>query len=155
MNHVHSSVPEPIQGLFAAHGLRCTRQRKALYEALAATHAHPTADQLYQQVVKEEGDISLATVYNTLEAFCRAGLAQKLVGKGGSARYDATVSNHLHVRDQSTGTVADVPEDLSREVLKHIPAAVMQQLESKLGFKIQQVQIELVGRFEGEKSAVV
>ena len=140
----------PVQDLFATHVLRCTRQRKALYEALASTQAHPTADQLHRQVARVEGDISLATVYNTLEVFCQAGLAQKLVGEGGSARYDATVSNHLHLRDRCTGRVADVPPDLSRAVLERITAEIVAGLESQLGFKVQQVQIELVGRFEGE-----
>ncbi len=32
----------------------------------------------------------------------------------GSARYDATVHNHLHLRDESSGVVADVPEALAR-----------------------------------------
>lgn len=152
MSHALLSA-EKIHDLFAEHGLRCTRQRKALYEALAATRDHPTADQLHQQVAGEDAEISLATVYNTLDAFCQAGLAQKLVGKGGSARYDATVSNHLHLRDQRTGAVSDVPDDLGAQLLRHIPAEALRRLERELGFKITQVQIELVGRRESPADA--
>ncbi len=141
---------DPVQELFAKHSLRCTRQRRAMYEALASTTSHPTADQIFQRVGEREGEISLATVYNTLEAFCRAGLAQKLASNNGSARYDATVHNHLHIRDQDSGSVADVPAHLSEKLLDYIPAQAIKQLESQLGFRIQQVQIELVGRYDGQ-----
>lgn len=141
------------QDVFAAHGLRCTRQRKAIYEALCASREHPTADQLFRRVCPkgtcEDSGISLATVYNTLEAFCAAGLAHKLPGAGenGSARYDAVRGNHLHLRCRTSGTVADVPDDLSEQVLGHIPQDVLAEVARKLGFQIDQIQIELVGRY--------
>ena len=77
---------DSLQQLFAQHNLRCTRQRRALYEALSSTSRHPTADELFQQLAHTQTDISLATVYNTLEAFCEVGLAQKLPGNGSGAR---------------------------------------------------------------------
>lgn len=143
-----------IQELFASHGLRCTRQRKALYVSLCAIARHPTADELHRQVTAGEPGISLATVYNTLEALCGAGLVQKLPGAGdnGSARFDATPENHLHMRCQKTGSVADVPVELGEKILEHIPVDVLDQVESTLGFKINQVQIELVGKYEKSAS---
>src|SRR5699024_212410 len=97
--------------MFEEHGLRCTQQRAAVYAALAGSMDHPTADELHRQVSGELAGVSLATVYNTLEAFCRAGLVQKLPGAGdnGSARYDAVRENHLHLRCRKSGAVADVP----------------------------------------------
>ena len=141
---------EQIEALFSSCGLRCTRQRKALYAALAATRSHPTADELFRQTSSCLPGLSLATVYNTLEAFCSAGLVQKLpgVGANGSARYDATRDDHLHVRCQRSGTVADVPADLSDRIIEHIPQNLLQELESRLGFRISQVQLELVGEYE-------
>ena len=142
-------MSEQTDTLFAARGLRCTRQRKALYEALAASRAHPTADDLHQQVAPRIDGLSLATVYNTLEALCQAGLVQKLPGAGtnGSARYDAVRGDHLHMRDQHSGAVDDVPPDISREILERIPPDVLKDVERRLGFKISQVQIELVGQY--------
>ena len=141
-------LPE-IQRIFARHGLRCTRQRQSLYTALLASRSHPTVDQLHRQVICNDPGISLATVYNTLEAFCRAGLAQKLpaTGSNGSARFDAIRDNHLHTRCRSTGTLADVPVELSQQILDHIPKATLSKIEAELGFKVEQVQIELVGTY--------
>ena len=148
MKSVTSLSPDPIQQLFTKHRLRCTRQRRALYSTLAATTAHPSADELHQQVSHSDQTISLATVYNTLEAFCHVGLAQKLAGKGGLTRYDATVQNHLHLRDGKSGAVADVPADLSKQLLQNIPEQIIHEVEHQLGFKVSQVQIELVGEYE-------
>ncbi len=116
-------MSDQIDTLFASRGLRCTRQRKALYQALAASRAHPTADDLFREVSVSVEGISLATVYNTLEAFCQAGLVQKLPGAGtnGSSRYDAVRGDHLHMRCRHTGAVDDVPADISREILERIP----------------------------------
>lgn len=146
----HLNAPD-VRQLFAAHDLRCTRQRRMLYEALWATKEHPTADQLFQSLSSRDQSISLATVYNTLEAFCRAGLAQRIATPAGSARYDATVHNHLHLRDESSGVVADVPEELGKQFLDSIPREVLQQLESNLGFSIRELKVELVGSYKSGK----
>ena len=139
-----------IQRMFAQRGLRCTRQRKCLYAALAASRNHPTADELHRRVSRTEPGLSLATVYNTLEAFCRAGLIQRLPGSGanGSARFDVLRDNHLHARCRTTGALADVPVELSQQVLDHIPQATLDKIEKQLGFKVDQVHIELVGQYD-------
>ena len=142
------SLTDPIQQLFTGHHLRCTRQRRALYECLSATDSHPTADQLYRRLSRSEQGISLATVYNTLEAFCRAGLAKKIAAQDGCARYDATVHNHLHLRDEKSGVVADVPDALGQKLLQSVPPHVIRELEAQLGFKVSQLQIELVGEWK-------
>lgn len=145
-----SETPSPIPELFADYGLRCTRQRLALYAALENSDIHPTADELFRLVSDHDPNISLATVYNTLETFCEKGLAQRLPGAasgGGPARYDAGRDPHLHIRCRDTGRLADVPDNLGRKILNHIPEATLKQLEKELGFKVERVQIELVGEF--------
>jgi Fur family peroxide stress response transcriptional regulator len=141
-----------IKRLFADHGLRCTQQRVSLYHALASSDRHPTADELFKDVSQALPGISLATVYNTLEAFCQAGLAQKLpaVAHNGSARFDAISDTHLHLRDQHTGEIRDVPHELGQRILDRIPDKTLRELEQSLGFKISQLQIELVGQHEGD-----
>jgi len=133
-----------LTDLFASHGLRCTRQRSAIYRALAATKLHPTADELFRQVSAETKGMSLATVYNTLEKFCEVGLAQKLPGSHGFVRYDANTESHLHVRCEKTGIVRDVPKDLSSTILENLDPNLFSEVKSRLGFDIKQVNIELV-----------
>ena len=141
-----------IQEMFASEGLRCTAQRRALYKVLAASTCHPTAEQLYYEVSGSITGLSLATVYNTLEAFCQAGLCQKLPGKGGSVRYDAMVHNHLHTRCEKSGAVYDVPDVLGQKLLDSVPSNILRTIEQQLGFKINRVNIELVGEHTGTSS---
>ena len=134
-----------VQTLFAMHKLRFTRQRMAIYLALATSDNHPTADELHQQVSHRDRSISLATVYNTLETLCNCNLSQKLATDSSSARYDATTHNHLHLRDQRSGQVKDVPDELGKQLLDQLPHHVLRDIESRLGYKISEVKIELVG----------
>jgi len=136
--------------LFAQHDLRCTKQRKAIYSALTSTRCHPTADELYRQVQDKLPGVSLATVYNTLEAFNDAGLISKLpdAGLNGSARYDAHREPHTHLRDRCTGVVADAPDDLSQLILQHLPQEVLDAIRDRSGFSVDEVQVELIGKFD-------
>jgi len=134
------------KALLADHGLHCTRQRAALYETLGATKSHPTAEELYRQV-KGAGakSLSLATVYSTLETFCRVGLARKVPTVGGSCRYDATTGEHVHVRSGS-GQIQDVPPDLGSRLLASVSPQVIREIERTLNVRIDAVDIQLLAR---------
>jgi Fe2+ or Zn2+ uptake regulation protein len=54
-------------------------------------------------------DISLATVYKSLETLVGCGLAVKLTYGDGSARYDGRTDPHPHARCLTCGAVLDVP----------------------------------------------
>ena len=46
-----------------AHGLSVTSQRLAIFEALAASREHPSAEQIHKAVRRRIPTLSLATVY--------------------------------------------------------------------------------------------
>lgn len=143
-------MADDLQKTFTEHGLRCTRQRRAIFDALSHHCCHPTADELFRAVKPLIEGLSLATVYNTLEAFCSAGMAYKISGCGGngSTRYDAAGDDHLHLRCRKTGHVTDVPEDIGKRILEHIPADLLEELQKRTGFKVNKVQLDLVGEFK-------
>lgn len=129
--------------LFLTHGLRCTKQRIDLYETLAATKVHPTAEELHR-LANEQccPGTSLATVYNTLEALCEAGLCRAISVTGSGTRYDAVVDDHLHVV-AGDGTVMDVPDELSERVLAALTPEIREELHEMLGVEIAHVDIHL------------
>lgn len=135
------AVMHDVRSVFTDHSLRCTRQRMDVYQALAATKSHPTAEQLHRTIQGSTPGISLATVYNTLEALINAGLVRKLAMRDGPARYDADVSNHLHVTT-SDGQMVDMPEDLTREVMRALPADLKGRIESRLGASVEQISVD-------------
>ncbi len=137
--------------LFAKHTLRCTRQRQALYEALRACKTHPTAEELYR-IVQSDGSLartpglSRATVYNTLEALCRAGLVRRLPTTNGCCRFDADTSEHLHLRFRDTQEIRDVPVHLGDRLVAAMPQNVLNEIERAMGVRIDGVNIQLVAK---------
>ena len=134
-----------MREVFERHGLRCTRQREQIYSALACTEDHPTVDELFTRVRECEPGLSLATVYNTLEAFTECGLVRRIPSQAGAgpARYDADTSEHVHLTT-TDGRVVDVPDDLSSRFLEAMPAPVLAELERRLGVRIGSVNVQLV-----------
>lgn len=135
-----------VRSIFAEHDMRCTKQRMVIFEALNANASHPTAEDLFEEVQSECPGLSLATVYNTLEALCSARLCRKLPVTSGSARYDADTSTHMHAVDTVTGKVFDVPVELGSAILDNLPEAVIHQIEQNLNLKIDRVSIQFIGK---------
>lgn len=131
-----------IRRLFLEHGLRCTRQRVVVYRALSGTNCHPTAEELHARVCPDFG-LSLATVYNALEAFCRSGLCRKLPVSGGGARFDADLRDHPHVVT-GDGRIMDVPEDLGARLAEAIPTELLQEIGDRVGAPVRRVRVELL-----------
>jgi len=100
------SVPEVLRDA----GLRPTRQRLALGSLLfGGSDRHVTAEQLHAEVVALGEHVSLATVYNTLHQFKRAGLVRELAIEGSKAYFDTNTSNHNHFLLESEGELMDIP----------------------------------------------
>src|SRR5438034_11426547 len=83
MNGVETSVvaenasfdaDEVLRHALESNGQRFTEQRAAVYRYLLATVAHPTADDVFTTVRADIPDISLATVYKSLETLVGCGL---------------------------------------------------------------------------------
>ena len=140
---------EPIRSIFARHRLRCTLQREEIYRALASTVSHPTAEELFTQVRGKLPGVSLATVYNTLDALVRRGLCRRFATEGSdSARFDADVTNHVHVLTDD-GRIRDVPADLSTRIVESLPPEMVEMLEHRLGVRIDGVQVQFIAKTVG------
>jgi Fur family peroxide stress response transcriptional regulator len=86
------------------------RKRNAILECLRNTHAHPSAEALFQMLQKEHPDISLATVYRNLTLFKQQGLIQSLGTVNGIERFDGNTQPHVHFICGSCDSVLDLPE---------------------------------------------
>ncbi|MCG3179294.1 MAG: Peroxide-responsive repressor PerR [Phycisphaerae bacterium] len=135
-----------LREALARQGQRFTRQRARVYEVLCATDRHPTAEEVYVKVKRELPSVSLATVYKSLDALVQCGLAQKLTYGDGSARFDANIKHHPHLRDLETGQVLDVPMELADRVALRLPDDVIAGIQKMSGFEVTGLRVELVGR---------
>lgn len=124
-----------------ANGQRFTEQRAAVYRYLLATTSHPSADDVFTSVRAEIPDISLATVYKSLETLVGCGLAVKLTYGDGSARYDGRTDPHHHARCLICGCVLDLPGRLD--------VTALERLGPVQGFAVEGYRLELVGTCAG------
>lgn len=91
--------------------LRPTRQRVALATLLIGDgqDRHVTAESLFASAQSAGEKVSLATVYNTLRAFCEAGLMQEVTVDGSRSYFDTNMSEHPHYFWESSGDLTDAP----------------------------------------------
>lgn len=94
-------------------GLRPTRQRLALAELLVGDgqHRHVTAESLFEAARDSGATVSLATVYNTLRAFCSAGVLQEITVDGSKSYFDTNTHDHPHFYWEPDGQLTDAPSD--------------------------------------------
>ena len=95
----------------AKGGLRPTRQRVALAALLVGDgrNRHVTAESLFASVKSSGDSVSLATVYNTLRAFCDAGLMQEVTVDGSKSYFDTNTHDHPHFYWEDEGHLTDAP----------------------------------------------
>lgn len=79
-------------------GLKVTPQRIAVYEELAGSKEHPSAEMVYRKVRKVLPNISLDTVNRTLLTLNDMGAAFVVEGSGDAKRYDGNLENHQHFK---------------------------------------------------------
>ncbi len=106
-------------------GLRPTRQRIALATLLVGDglNRHVTAESLFDAATRSGEQVSLATVYNTLRAFCEAGLLREITVDGTCSHFDTNMSDHPHYYWEDTATLSDAPAgELDIRRLPHAPA---------------------------------
>lgn len=114
--------------------IRPSIQRVKILHYLLERRNHPTVDCIYQDILPEMPNLSRTTVYNTLDAFCREGVAMQLDFGEGYLRYDADTTPHSHFYCRKCGRVFDLqipPEDIASKVSN--------------GFHIQELQLYAFG----------
>jgi Fur family iron response transcriptional regulator len=101
------------QDWLATADVRPTRQRVALAALLVGDgqNRHVTAESLFAAAKAQGESVSLATVYNTLKAFCDAGLMQEVTVDGSKSYFDTNTHDHPHFFWEDNGMLTDAPSD--------------------------------------------
>src|SRR5262245_28017765 len=90
------------------HGITPTSQRAVIAEYVLSTHAHPSADQVWDEVKARLPVVSRATVYNTLNLFVEKGLIRSFTLTEGKQVFDPNTEHHHHFIDDETGEIHDI-----------------------------------------------
>lgn len=130
--------PDVIARRLADSGLRSTPQREVVYNVLLTKRDHPTADEVYARVRAELPTISLATVYNCLEALVQCNLVRSVNFERGPTRYCPNLRPHAHFHDEQTGGTYDID----------LPPGLLESLHAILpdGYNAKSVEIIFRGQ---------
>jgi Fur family peroxide stress response transcriptional regulator len=140
-----------LRDALEAAGWRFTRQRAAVFKFLRSVHTHPTAEEVYTSVCPLIPNISLATVYKSLETLVACKLASKLTFGEGPARYDCRVDNHYHFRDLHSHQVRDLELEHDPLLLEKLAPRLIETLNEQ-GLHVTDYHLELLGYIDREHS---
>jgi Fur family peroxide stress response transcriptional regulator len=118
----------------ANRGFRFTPQRQQVYDVLLQKRDHPTAEEVFLRAKRELPEISMATVYNCLDALVECGLVRQVSLERGAGRYCPNMHPHCHFYCDICEGVFDI--DLPQEAGMPLPK----------GFKAERFDLAIHGK---------
>ncbi len=88
---------------------RNTIQKQLVLNAVYRLACHPTAEEVYEEVVRTHPTVSKATVYRNLAGLSEDGLLRRIRMPGGADRFDHRMAAHYHISCSRCGCFSDVP----------------------------------------------
>jgi Fe2+ or Zn2+ uptake regulation protein len=117
-----------------ARGQRVTTQRLAIARALRRLDRHASAEDVAEAVASDLPNVSVPTVYATLDLLSELGFARRLTVAPGAVLYDPHTDDHHHAVCTNCGRILDVEG----------PVDADQALRSARGHGFEPDRVELV-----------
>ena len=142
-----SHTMEDFKQLLKKHSLKATPQRLAVHEAML-TLGHASADMVTEAISqKGEAKVTVASVYNILTNMAMLGIYNFRHSANNKMYFDVNTFKHMHLYDQENHIFKDViDDDLIALIESHLSRKRIR------GYKIQSIDIQLVGRPTRKKS---
>jgi Fe2+ or Zn2+ uptake regulation protein len=99
---------ERAETALRAAGYRVTSQRLMIHQTLVELDRHVGAEELLDAVGERLPNVSLPTVYASLDALEEAGLVRRVAAGRGRALYDSRPVDHHHLVCRRCGSVEDL-----------------------------------------------
>jgi Fur family peroxide stress response transcriptional regulator len=108
-----------------------------VFDVVAESHDHPTAELIFERAKKSNPEISVATVYNCLSVLVECGLVRQVILDRAPVRFCPNMREHWHFYCEICGEVIDV--DVPKESL--FASGQLSQ-----AFEVNHVDVALRGR---------
>lgn len=141
---------ETFKSVLKRHSLKATPQRLAVHEAMMKL-GHASADMVTDEIRKTgTTKVTEASVYNILSSLALLGIYEHRLSANNKMYFDVNTYKHLHIYDCENHEYRDVlDEELIGIVEKHLKRRKFK------GFKIEHIDIQLIGRPTRKKSQAV
>jgi Fur family transcriptional regulator, peroxide stress response regulator len=105
-----------LKEMLVKSGISPSYHRLKIFEYLWDNRTHPTADDIYNEIIKQIPTLSKTTIYNTLKTLGEKGLVSSITIEDNEVRYDADISFHGHFKCNACGDLLDIdPENIPLE----------------------------------------
>ncbi|HEX3800603.1 MAG TPA: Fur family transcriptional regulator [Verrucomicrobiae bacterium] len=132
----HSKMDSQFNERLATSGFRFTPQRQQVYNVLLEQRDHPTVEDVFIRAKHTMPDISMATVYNCLDALVKCGLVRHVNLERSATRYCPNMKEHCHFYCDECAGIYDVDFSADGE---------RAGLQIPDGFKVKQTEVSLRG----------
>ena len=132
---------ESLNKRLAEKGLRFTSQRKEIYEVRLGQREGPSAVEVFTRAKQAKPEISMATVYNSLDALVKCNVIRQVNVDRGAAMYCSNMNEHAHFCCDDCGKVFDVN-------LKDSPR--VPEVDLPVDFEVRSIDISFHGRCFGK-----
>jgi Fe2+ or Zn2+ uptake regulation protein len=130
-------MSEELVSALHERGMRVTPQRVVLHRALLELDRHVTADELLDAVGDRLPNVSLPTIYATLELLEELGMVRR-VQRAGTTLFDPRTDSHHHLICTRCGSIEDVEGELQ--------TAVLERAADSRGFVRERIEAVVHGR---------
>lgn len=132
----HEKHDHRINERLATGGFRFTPQRQHVFDVLQKKRDHPTVEEVFIRAKQGMPEISMATVYNCLDALVQCGLVRHVNLDRAATRYCPNMKEHCHFYCDACGGIFDVD---------YGAAGDHAGLKVPAGFKVNQFDISIRG----------
>ncbi len=103
-----------------AHAIKYSKQRELIFNQVKNHPTHPTADEVYTALKKDNPALSLGTVYRNLNLLAKRGELIKIHIDPSKERFDARTEAHCHLLCTECGKVYDIDDSAPGEIEQRI-----------------------------------
>lgn len=100
---------------------RNTIQKQLVLDAVRRLKSHPTANEVYLEVLKTAPNVSRSTVYRNLNNLSETGEISHILLPDSADCYDHRTDSHYHAHCRNCGKVVDVELPEINNILNNIP----------------------------------
>lgn len=93
--------------LLNKYDIRPSGLRIKILEYILSHKTHPTVDEIYESLIKDNPTLSRTTVYNTTKVLGDKGLVKVITIDGQQVRFDGDIFLHGHFRCKVCGKIYD------------------------------------------------
>ncbi len=107
---------------FRSKGLKITRQRKQMLDAILEYQSHFHADELYEKLREQNIYISRATIYRTIQLFCENNIIREAISYNNIRYYECCLKrkSHDHLLCIECGKIIEIKDEKLDKIKKEI-----------------------------------